>query len=486
MNKDLTNIIDCFFVCAMLVNMTGDIVYINNHCDLFGYTQEELEHTNIQVFIPNNIKNKHLQYILNPEYHYKRTNSLNKHRSVMARKKNGDILKIHIIVHLLNLEDKNRFLIFCYDELPIISNTLTQVKNEINELQSLTHLGTWEFNVLADTIFLSDELKKMYSITKDTITLNESYSFIYPDDLNYVQTKFETAIQNKTSFNFLYRIYDIDKKLKYVNTQGILHFVNDDLYKITGTTIDITEQTYKEQELTNELKEMKQTVNYKTTLLNHISHEIKSPLTGILGICNILENSSLQPDQKECLHLLNDCVQILVRMLNDILDHSKLQNDQLNVICENFNINKLLNEVKLLYETFAVTKNNKIIVNINPNVPDIIIADPIRIKQVLNNLISNAIDFTDDGTITINVSIENEFLKFNIADTGCGIPDTIRDKLFTPLLSTSNYKYRKLGGSGLGLSICKNLVTLMKGDIYFESEINKGTTFYFTVKLRDN
>lgn len=276
--------------------------------------------------------------------------------------------------------------------------------------------------------------------------MKESYSFIYPDDLIYVKTEFENAIILKQSFDLLYRIYDANHNLKYISSNGILHFNNDTLYKITGYTFDISEKTFKDNEINKELDDIKKVVNYKTTLLNHISHEIKSPLTGILGICNILENSLLQPEQKECLKLLNDCVQILIRMLNDILDHSKLQQSELNVINKGFNIYELLNSIKLLYETFAVSKNNKIIVHIDKNVPKIIVSDSIRIKQILNNLLSNSIDFTENGTIIITACIENKFLKFSVSDTGCGIQKDMSDKIFKPLLENTNYKYRKLGG----------------------------------------
>ncbi|KAI0837355.1 putative histidine kinase HHK1p [Hypoxylon sp. FL0890] len=245
-----------------------------------------------------------------------------------------------------------------------------------------------------------------------------------------------------------------------------------------------------EAEAKRNVKIAEEAAKAKSIFLANVSHELRTPLNGVIGNSELLRDSNLNKEQLEMADSIRVSADLLLTVINDILDFSKMEADKMKLYITAFNPEEMVREVvrAVSYSNREKTskKNVKIIQDINLP-PMLIYGDPIRLHQVLGNLISNSLKFTEDGSITIGAKVdsntpEKAILTFWVKDTGIGIPPKQLAKLFRPFSQADASTARKYGGSGLGLSICKSLIeNMMKGEIRLESQENVGTTAWFTV-----
>jgi len=215
----------------------------------------------------------------------------------------------------------------------------------------------------------------------------------------------------------------------------------------------------------------------KSDFLSNMTHEIRTPMNGIIGVAQLLKLTKQTPEQQNYTQLLQESADILLNILNDILDFSKIESKKLELEKQIFNLSDSLRFIYDLLKQSATNKNIQLEYSTQPNVPTKILGDEYRLRQILLNLVGNAIKFTDDGKVSITVSYEDispQYLHFAIADTGIGIQSDRLETLFNPFTQADNSISRKYGGTGLGLTICKSLVDLMEGKIWIESFGNVG------------
>ncbi|HFL3347199.1 TPA: two-component system sensor histidine kinase LetS [Legionella pneumophila] len=283
----------------------------------------------------------------------------------------------------------------------------------------------------------------------------------------------------------------IEKGCAHLQRQ-YLNTVRDLNHHIEIATADLQQSLElleeKNIELSLEKKKTEEKSRQKSEFIANMSHEIRTPMNGVIGFTNVLLESKLDPLQLDYVKTIKSSAQDLLSIINDILDFSKIDAGKLNLDCIPLDIRGCIDEVLSLASLNAHKKGIDLIPITDINVPKMVLGDPLRIKQIISNLVTNAVKFTDHGYVLIRTKIEQETdkdytLLFAITDTGIGISPEDQTKLFTAFNQADTSITRRYGGSGLGLVICKKLCEEMHGRISLTSEINKGSTFSARIKV---
>ncbi len=381
---------------------------------------------------------------------------------------------------------------------------LQEHERKLSDLLLISNDWIWEIDVNGIFIFTSKQIEKILGYKPDEI-IGKHISYIFlPEDKEKISKEISNLISEEKPFkNRINWNLSKDGRKVCLKTNGIPFFnKNGNLIGYLGVDKDITKEKLSEEELIKEIAERKKTeiklikakeeaeaaTQSKSLFLAKMSHEIRTPMNGIIGTTDILKDTVLTDEQKDFLDIIDVSANNLMSIINDILDISKIEAGKVELEKNNFNLYKIVDEIIRLLSFKAAPKSLILRKLIKPDVPEFVIGDFVRLRQIIINLMNNAIKFTKKGSVTLEIEKTKQInhkinLLFRIIDTGTGISEEGQKRLFQEFSQTDISITRKYGGTGLGLIISKKLSKLMDGEIGVESKIGKGSTFWFTVVL---
>ncbi|HNW98881.1 MAG TPA: PAS domain S-box protein [Bacteroidales bacterium] len=343
-----------------------------------------------------------------------------------------------------------------------------------------------KFGTNGKLLYISPSYEKTLGYDIENMIGHSVFEFFHPDEITFLREYTSNLLQKKAPNILRHRLRKIDGSYIWceTNNQTIVN-ENGTIKEFVAVIRNITTLLNSERLLKE--KEAAELANKsKSEFLANMSHEIRNPLNSIIGLSNSLGRMNLDQEQGNIVEALKISSNNLLNIINDVLDFSKIEANKAEILKCNFNIKEIINSIYLSNKTTAEFKNLSYSYHIDENVPENLYGDSIKLKQILINLTGNAIKFTEKGSVSINVKeikrkISQSTIRFEITDTGIGIKEDDRDKVFESFTQLDSSTTKLFGGTGLGLAIVKRYTELLKGKIDFESQINKGSTFFVEI-----
>jgi two-component system, sensor histidine kinase and response regulator len=353
------------------------------------------------------------------------------------------------------------------------------------------HMGTWEWQIDTGRVYWSPEIERIHGRDPGSFegTFDAFQADIHPDDRRHVQQRIEEAIERQDEFQIEYRIIRPDQSVQWVEGRGAVHQGTDGKpVRLVGVCMNITERKQSE-EATHRAKEAAEAANrVRSQFLANVSHELRTPMNSVLGMLQLALHEPLPDELRDQLETAKDSADSLLRLLSDLLDFSRLEAGRIRIQAAPFSLRETMDDTLRSLAPRAFGKGLEIVYDVDEDVPERLVGDAIRLRQILTNLINNAITFTERGEVLVRITEEARIpgyasLQFTVADTGVGISAEEQQKIFEPFTQADASTTRNYGGFGLGLAICQELVRNMGGQLSVESELNRGSRFWFTLTL---
>lgn len=316
-------------------------------------------------------------------------------------------------------------------------------------------------------VYIGELIQNVFVIEADHLELTDEYK-----DMEVIETVLYR--KNKTCFPV---------EIKVVS--GVF----DGVEVMICTAVDMTRYKESIQRVEETTLQMQESMKARDAFVANVTHELRTPVNGIKGHAEILMEQEQDFQKTNYLKMILDCCTTMEGIINNILDFSKLEAGKFQIDEKPFSFYDFISKMEKMFGMLTMRKGLRFTLNVAPEIPDKVIGDELRLTQILNNLVSNAVKFTEQGyvgvEVSLNTKIDNEVeLFFMVVDTGIGLSPEDKDKLFKSFSQVDASITRKFGGTGLGLSITKELVNMMHGKVWAEGEKGKGSTFSFTVRLR--
>jgi hypothetical protein len=377
-----------------------------------------------------------------------------------------------------------------------LENTLRDNMLRLDAAVNGTGNGSWDWNLKEDKLVLNDNWFRMlgytrYMMEKRYTTFGHStfVDLVHPEDMIKVQSELDKHFAKETDYYRVeIRLRTADGRWKWILAAGkVFEWADDESpVRMVGIHTDINDRVLMEEQLKVAKVKAEESDRLKSAFLANMSHEIRTPMNGIIGFIDLMDDDDLSMEQrKEYMTIVRKSTSQLLNIVNDIIDISRIEAGQIIVQLSDFNLSELFDEISGNYSSLLSGGDITFISECNIGESDINIkCDPTKLKQVLTNLISNAIKFTSKGIITVTCELVDEIIQFCVKDTGTGIEPEFHQTVFERFRQANNSSSRKFEGTGLGLSISKAYVEKMGGKIWLESVPGVGSSFYFNIPKR--
>jgi len=357
----------------------------------------------------------------------------------------------------------------------------------LDTVANMARIGGWELDLATMMPIWSDEAYRIHEVDPaQRPTFPETMSFYPGEARSRVETAIRKALEKGTPYDLTVPFVTRSGRKLWVRVMGAAELRNGAVTRVSGALQDVTEQHEAEEARIAAKDAEAAAIRAKANFLANMSHEIRTPMNGVIGMTELLLDTPLQSSQREFAETIRTSATSLLSIINDILDFSKIEAGKLGVERIEMHVRDCVEDIGNEMAAQAAAKNIELIVNVDPGVPDRVLGDPQRLRQVLTNLIGNAVKFTHQGEIAVEVfplALQNgrALLSFEVRDTGIGMAPETLSQLFEPFVQADDSSTRNYGGMGLGLAIVRRLVTLMGGRIEVSSRPGGGSAFTFSV-----
>ncbi|MRR52364.1 MAG: PAS domain-containing hybrid sensor histidine kinase/response regulator, partial [Rhodocyclaceae bacterium] len=389
-------------------------------------------------------------------------------------------------------------------ERKVAEESLRATADRLNEAQSLVHLGSWTLDLTSGRLEWSDEIYRLFEIdpTQFGATYEAFLNAIHPDDRDAVNRAYTESLANRTPYEITHRLLMADGRIKWVHERCTSEFdAAGKPLRSSGTVQDVSKQKESEiqldryrlhleelvEERTQQLAEAKEAAEAanraKSIFLSNMSHELRTPLNAVLGFTQIMErDTNISDTHRRELATIGRSGRHLLSLINDVLEISRIEAGRTTVQNDPFDLEGTLTAVEEMIRVRAESKGLTLTVERQGPLPPYVLGDAHHLRQVLINLLGNAVKFTDRGQVRLRVVVEGEHILFEVADTGPGIAPEDRERIFQAFFQTEA-GIAKGEGTGLGLTISREFVRLMGGELGVTSEPGKGSRFSFAIPL---
>ncbi|MBS1208686.1 MAG: multi-sensor hybrid histidine kinase [Proteobacteria bacterium] len=390
------------------------------------------------------------------------------------------------------------------------AEALQRATDQLKISQTLAKVGAWEIDTRDNSIYWTDETYRIHETDPGSFkpSIQIALDFYVPDSRQRISQALAKTIDEGCGFDFELELITAKTNHRQVRTSCQAHKENDKVVRISGAIQDITAYKKIDDELrkyqehleelvlqrTCELVDARDTAERatkaKSAFLANMSHEIRTPINAVLGMAYLAQRTNLTPKQKSYMDKIMISANLLLGVINDILDFSKIEAGRLELSSNEFLLTNLLDKVIAVISQKAIEKQLEFLVQIAPDTPLSLVGDASRLGQILINLCSNAVKFTDTGDVLLRISRTSKKsedqveLQFTVKDTGIGLTSDQLAQLFKPFSQADTSDTRRFGGTGLGLAICKELSEMMGGRIWANSQHGHGSEFHITMPFK--
>lgn len=355
-------------------------------------------------------------------------------------------------------------------------------------------LALWDWDISGDHVYLSDRWSLMMGGEQHDVELCSAqlFALVHEDERAMLESSLVAVLKGETEFYSVeFRVRRLDGVWIWIHTHGkvVERDATGRVTRMTGTNADITERREAAEALRVAKEAAEAASRAKGDFLANMSHEIRTPMNGIMGMTELALDTELTHEQREYMMMVASSAAALLTILNDILDFSKIESGKLDIETIDFSLEQMLRETMKSLAVRAHQKQLELLLHVASDVPDRLQGDPGRLRQVIVNLVGNAIKFTSTGEIEVEVRFHegaqagHARLQFSVRDTGIGIPADKFKSIFESFSQADTSTTRRYGGTGLGLTISSQLVQLMGGKIGLESTVGQGSNFHFTLDM---
>ncbi|HED35792.1 MAG TPA: response regulator [Gammaproteobacteria bacterium] len=370
-----------------------------------------------------------------------------------------------------------------------IEKTLNTSRRELKGVLENLQETYYRTDLNGLVLFVSSSVELLLGYTAEELTGKNSIDYyINPEN----RTKFIEALQANNGHveQYPFTLKHKDGSTIWLSTNArFLLDENGNIIGIEGTGQSFTARKIAEENLIKAKEQAERANKAKSLFLANMSHEVRTPMNSIVGFTNLLSESKLDKKQAEYVETINTSMNDLLNIINDILDFSRIESGKMELITQTIDLKAFFESIIRLFSSAAKAKLLDLSYVIEGSIPEYIIVDPLRLRQVISNLIDNAIKFTDSGSVTLSISMSqatgssNNELQVKVTDTGKGIAEKDKERIFTAFCQTNDSIYKPDSGTGLGLAISRQLIELMKGKISLEKPPQQGAIFKFQIPV---